>query len=374
MTGRMGRPGTWGEAGVRERTSAGNWRKPIAWAKLAREGRLPDGSENVDGHAPRVFCASLADVFEPRPELDPWRYDLFDMIEKTPELAWLVLTKRPDVARDWLRDLYDADAPRGMFGPIDGWTSRDDLAWGCHPNLWIGTSIENSRFTWRADALREIPASVRFISAEPLLGSLFQGLTSGESPDVEDAPRQPDPGSIPGGSTQDRVKSPTSGVAPTDCGTDGLEEGGTASGAHRRAPLDLTGIDWVIVGGESGGRNARPMHPTWVREIRAAVLARAVPEGGLPHGEHPHDYGYDRPALHLKQWGSWAPAPDHPDSVWVSPDGRVRSSLAADVTGDLPDGSMRMRYVGAAPKSGGKRVDGVEWCEFPDYDPVLAPF
>lgn len=247
----------WGDDGVRRRTSAALWKKPLAWE------RDHEAFEAETGHRRRVFCASLADVFEDRRELDPWRHDLFRLIEGTPNLDWLVLTKRPDIARVWL--LYSD-----------------------HPNLWLGTSIENSRFTWRADYLRRTNAAVRFISAEPLLGSLF-----------EDA-RSP------------RLAPPT------------REESG-----HVRAPLDLTGIDWVIVGGESGAKSvARSVNPEWVREIRDAVLAVC---GAC-------DYAADelcsdpRPAFHFKQWGS-----HDADGV----------------------------YRGSSPTSGGKLLDGVDWCEVP---------
>lgn len=81
------------------------------------------------------------------------------------------------------------------------------------PNVWLGTSIESDRFAFRAKHLRRCPAEVRFLSCEPLLGPL--------------------------------------------------------------PSLDLTGIDWVIVGGESGP-NARPMHPDWVRDLRDRCLDAGV--------------------------------------------------------------------------------------------------
>jgi protein gp37 len=94
--------------------------------------------------------------------------------------------------------------------------------------VWLGVSIENARFAWRADVLREIPAAVRFISAEPLLGSVFD-----------------------------------------------------ARGAY--PPLDLTGIDWLIAGGESGP-NYRPVRLEWLRELRDACAEAGV-------------------AFFFKQWG-----------------------------------------------------------------------
>jgi protein gp37 len=166
------------------------------------------------GRRQRVFCASLADVFEQRPELEPWRVELFDLIARTPSLDWLILTKRPEIARDW-RFAYDQVAE----GPL---VTRDLSPWGCPPNLWIGTSIENARHTYGADVLREIPATVRFISAEPLLGSLLE-----------------------------------------------------ASG--RRTRLDLEGIDWLIAGGESG-IHYRPVNVEWIRQLRDLCQAQRVSE------------------------------------------------------------------------------------------------
>lgn len=247
----------WGAAGVRRRTSEALWRKPLGW------DRDHERFEAEHGHRRRVFCASLADVFEPRPELDPWRADLFDLIERTPNLDWLLLTKRPDYAKAWLVDGRSATLP----------------------TVWMGVSIENSRFTWRADVLREIPAAVRFVSAEPLLGSLFEDARSPsqDAPTVEERRRV-------------------------------------------RAPLDLTGIDQVIVGGESGGRSSRPMRVEWAREIRDEVLELGYLVGsGGPHF-------YPRPAFHFKQWGS-----HDADGV----------------------------YRGSAPTSGGHLLDGVAWREIP---------
>jgi len=128
----------WGPHGVRKRTSEANWRKPLQWAKAA------------NGARPRVFCASLADVFDNRWP-DGARPDLFALIRQTPELDWLLLTKRPQNIRKML--------------PAD---------WGNgYPNVWIGTTCEDQeRYDLRWPILREVPAAVRFISYEPAIGSL----------------------------------------------------------------------------------------------------------------------------------------------------------------------------------------------------------
>jgi len=82
------RPGRerWGPKAERTRTSAANWSKPLQWNKRA--------AEHKQRH--RVFCSSLADVFEDRDELVPWRLDLFRLIQATPMLDWQLLTKRPE--------------------------------------------------------------------------------------------------------------------------------------------------------------------------------------------------------------------------------------------------------------------------------------
>lgn len=143
-----------------------------------------------------VFTCSWSDWFHPG--ADEWRDEAWRIIRETPHLSYQILTKRPDLIERRL--------------PAD---------WGCgYPNVWLGVSIENSRYTWRADALRAVPAAVRFISAEPLLGSLFN------------------------------------------------DEG-------RRQSLNLAAIDWVIVGGESGP-GARRMDFAWADEILDACLAAGV--------------------------------------------------------------------------------------------------
>jgi protein gp37 len=98
----------------------------------------------------RVFCASMADVFEARAELNWWRAKLWPLIEETPWLDWLLLTKRPqNVCR--------------MVPWKDQWPS----------NVWLGTTVENQKHAnLRIPRLLESPARIRFLSAEPLLGAL----------------------------------------------------------------------------------------------------------------------------------------------------------------------------------------------------------
>ena len=132
----------WGPHGERKRTSEQYWKKPIQWNALARTFR----KEN--SHRPRVFCASLADVFDNQVD-SSWRNDLFAVIRKCNKLDWLVLTKRPENIEKML--------------PSD-W--RDGYS-----NVWLGTTAEDqTRFDFRWKRLKKVPAVIRFISYEPALG------------------------------------------------------------------------------------------------------------------------------------------------------------------------------------------------------------
>lgn len=132
----------WGPHGERKRTSDANWKLPLRWAKAAR------GS----GPRPRVFCASLADVFDNQVPAE-WRSDLFALIEDTPELDWLLLTKRPENISKMLWPKWDHALPR---------------------NIWLGITAENQEsFDRRWRILRDLPAAVTFVSMEPLLGPIF---------------------------------------------------------------------------------------------------------------------------------------------------------------------------------------------------------
>lgn len=98
----------WGPHGERKRTSDQNWKAPLRWAKQANEL----------GTRPRVFCASLADVWDNRAPSE-WRSELFHLIRATPELDWLLLTKRPENIRKMYRAL--SKALRHGLGEMSGW-------------------------------------------------------------------------------------------------------------------------------------------------------------------------------------------------------------------------------------------------------------
>jgi len=127
----------WGTGKPRQRTKEHYWNDPIRWNKHAEKA----------GIRARVFCASLADVFDN--EVDPaWRDDLFALIRKTPWLDWLLLTKRVSNVRDML----PADWDKG------------------YANVWLGITVVNQKEAERdIPKFISIPAKVRFLSMEPLL-------------------------------------------------------------------------------------------------------------------------------------------------------------------------------------------------------------
>ena len=119
-------------------TRTKTWRDPARWQRQA------EASDTIE----LVFTCSWSDWFHK--DADPWRDEAWQVIASCPNLAFQILTKRPDRIADCLPD-----------------------DWGTgYQNVWLGTSIESNRYVHRADTLRDVPAQVRFISAEPLLGPL----------------------------------------------------------------------------------------------------------------------------------------------------------------------------------------------------------
>ena len=130
----------WGRFAERRVPSQEYWHQPLRWNKEALRC----------GERRRVFCASMADVFEARAELNEWREQLWPLIEQTQQLDWLLLTKRPQ----------NVDRMTPWDGP---WPA----------NVWLGTTAENQKYAdARVPVLLGSPARIHFISAEPLLGPL----------------------------------------------------------------------------------------------------------------------------------------------------------------------------------------------------------
>lgn len=250
----------WGPQGTRVKTSAEYWQKPTKWNKQAA----------ADGARPRVFCASLADVFEDwtGPILDStgeqlfWplnalenprfiaeshcggneppvtmadlRRDLFALIDQTPHLDWILLTKRPENIRR-------------MWNPI-AWHACEIY----RANVWLITSVSD-----QSTADKAIPELLKCrdlcpvlgVSAEPLLGPIefwSDGCWCLPCRHCADGSHDPE----------------TNVVECRRCDSTGIG--------------DEPGIDWVIVGGESGP-HARPCHVDWIRAIRDQCKAARTP-------------------------------------------------------------------------------------------------
>lgn len=178
---------------------------------------------------PRVFCLSFGDWLDESVPIE-WLVHLLETIRTTPHLDWLLLTKRPENFRKRLGIV--AAGSRGRNEDLLDWLWEwviDEIA---PPNVWVGASVEDQkRADERIPDLLKIPAKVRFLSCEPLLGPIEFSNVSGRSDAV-------------------------------------LQLGKKA----------VAGINWVIVGGESGSKeNARPCALEWVDGIRRQCEAAEVP-------------------------------------------------------------------------------------------------
>lgn len=284
-------------AGTRSRTAPSNWAKPRAWDKKAA----------AEGTRPFVFCASLADVFD-NEVAEVWRGDLFNLIRATPNLTWLLLTKRPGMILKLFGQVVGT--AEGAFEP--GETLRDHWP----RNAAIGCTIVNQEEADR-DIIKLIRAknalnpAFAFLSMEPLLGPVDLRYPAGVWPQGE--PRCCD---------------------GRDCGCMGQ-------------PVDPPlwyGIDWIIAGGETdqGGHKARPMNPDWVRSLRDVAA-----EGRI--------------AFHFKQWGEWSPSENWPEDEAI-PSGIVHYL-------DHTDSDQRAMWR-VGKKRAGRVLDGRTWDERPFLEVV----
>jgi protein gp37 len=332
------RVGKWGPGAQRVRTTAANWSLPVKWNRQAAvaqagwaEGVKLYGSEaaalaagNIKPRRPRVFCASLADVFDNEvPE--HWRWDLFRLIAATPHLDWLLLSKRIGNAASMLNSAAAA-AANEFVGALE-W---DRSPW---PNVWLGATVVNQAEADRdIPKLLTVPARVRFLSIEPMLGpvEIWRYLS-------RHCERHPPP-------------LDTDGKCEI-CEGRGIWSIGDQLDESEKAPI-RPGLDWIICGGESGPK-ARPMHPDWARTLRDQCAAAGVP-------------------FLFKQWGEWVPADDDIEGgiVPVSeicgdipyPEGRrVRTEWLS------PNGSnVGHSFARMGKQAAGRLLDGVVHNGFPE--------
>lgn len=166
----------WGPGKPRRMMSDDHWKTPLKWNAAAESA----------GQRSKVFCGSMFDWAEDHPDIAAVQSRLWNVIRETPWLDWQLLTKR-------------AERVHGLLPSF--WSDVKD-------HVWLGVSVENSDYVWRADHIRGLDAVVRFVSYEPALGPIA-------------------------------------------------------------GKIDLAGIDWLIYGGESGNGH-RPEDKQWARDIMAA--------------------------------------------------------------------------------------------------------
>lgn len=241
----------WGAGQARKRTGDDNWKNPGKWnAKSFFQcedcGHRSDGekwrevgpnmgltdsgyacprcnSRSMNEARRRVFCASLADVFDNEVPVQ-WRISLMKLIIDTPNLDWQLLTKRIGNAAGMLETAF-----RAVRHGREGWA--DNVL----PNVWLGATVCTQDEADRdIPKLLSTPAAVRFLSVEPMLGPIDLKLMQYEDSNERDG------------------------------------NGRIIANTRRR------GLHWVICGGESGPR-ARPMHPHWARDLRDQCAAAGVP-------------------------------------------------------------------------------------------------
>ena len=217
--------GIWGPAKTTSREyKKGIWEELPRWNKKARES----------GERMKVFVMSMGDFFEDHQQAEEWRWDALALMQECKSIDFQVLTKRPENVIEMIET-----SRSHSFSDAGMW-------FYANPHVWIGTSVENQATAdERIPELLQIPAAVLFLSMEPLLGPV----------DI----------------------SRYCGVYENEIGT---------SFGRPQYRIE-SGIDWVIVGGESGP-NARPMHPDWARSILDQCQAAGVP-------------------FFFKQWGEWLP-------------------------------------------------------------------
>ncbi len=300
---RVGR-NIWGPAQTTERyRTKGPWKDCLKWDRQAKQ----------DGVRRNVFCQSMSDFFEDHPQVTTWREEAIGILERLTNLNIQLLTKRIENVRRMVPDSW-----------LKNWP----------PHIWIGTSVESQEWAdKRIPELLRIPAAVRFLSVEPLLGPV--DLTK-----IDYGSHNP----------YHRI----------DALREWYYDGNIVI---EKAPInEAATISWCIVGGESGPQ-ARPMHPQWAREVRDQCL-----EAGVP--------------FFFKQHGSWIGGsqlrylpeevkdriyPYKGNPQWMDLNGKFDPDYwprGGFITTAWADGWDLMNKIDK--HAAGRLLDGVEWSQFPE--------
>jgi protein gp37 len=221
----------------------------------------------------RFFVNSMSDLFHENVR-DEWIDSIFAVMANCPQHTFQILTKRPERMMEYLTAKTEgygmqsgevkqltraaaaiATSGMGKFGSTFSWPLQ---------NVWLGVSVENQQAAnERIPLLLQAPAAVRFLSIEPLLGSVNLNSTLGGVQWIDG---------------QRGCDGKHYGIGSNEC-PKWLH--------HHHDHRCQKGIDWVIVGGESGP-GARPMHPQWARDLRDQCVKAGVPFFFKQWGEHLH--------------------------------------------------------------------------------------
>ncbi len=233
--------GQWGRG--KPRVLAKNWNEPVKWNKAWNKAQYFTRVQGQPEPAKPTVFPSLCDWLDDEVPVE-WLARFLKLIHDTPNLTWLLLTKRPELWRQRLElvtehlDETDIEASKtgGLYVLLRNWLGTMGGPSSFRPpNVWVGTSVEDQiRAGQRIPALLKIPAVGRFLSVEPLLGPV----------DLE----RPMPG--------------------PDLGDEGSK--------ICQPWFIQSGIDWVIIGGESG-TGARPCNIDWIRSLVGQCKAAGVP-------------------------------------------------------------------------------------------------
>lgn len=274
----------------------------------------------------------MGDLFHPHVP-DVWIDRAFAVMALAPHHRFQILTKHPERMRDWFNDYGLLPNSRKAYiwsAMMEDGESRE-FDWPL-PNVWLGVSVEDQRWAnERIPVLLDTPASVRFISAEPLLGPVdLTRLPLGklENPDDECGAEQ-----CCGGQLYQNALDNWAAFC---------------DGSSDPESICAESLDWVIVGGESGP-NARPMHPDWARSLRDQCAAADVP-------------------FFFKQWGEWVRDGEgvsghNAEEIYFHRNGRMMESWAGPGSHELV-ASSKMWRVGK--ERAGRLLDGMTHHALPE--------
>lgn len=270
----------------------------------------------------RIFVCSMGDLFH---EDVPYEfiYDIWDVMVKNRQHTFLILSKRPDRMKSFIERVM---ANRMDYAYMLGNTpeGKEARKWAQRPiqNIWLGVTAENQeQADKRITILLQIPAAVRFVSVEPMLGPVHLNQINTDSKAIT-------------------LNALTGTPYDWDYG--------------EWMPEDNIGakIDWVICGGETGP-GARPMHRDWARELRDQCKAAGVP-------------------FLFKQWGEWSCQPWNSDNktkreLCLGVDGNSVCAQVGHMMGFRKPDDVLMVRVGK--KVAGRLLDGRIWDEYPEVTP-----